>query len=547
MSLAYALLLVAIGANPARLAAISPLSLPSPTVEGTAADTIVVCPGTFRAALEPWLQYRRQQGRRIAVVSNLGSPDDIRGRIREAASGGRLRFVLLVGAADYNMVYDSAIRERCVPMHYAKARVNVLWGSTPTISTDNWYVQGESATDEMPTPALAIGRIPAESPDELQDIVTKIMAYERSTDFGPWRQRMNFVAGTGNFGILADTILESAAQYFLTNSIPAEYRVSMTQGNWQSPYCPDPRRLHQTAIDRLNEGALFWVYIGHGYHRGLARMEVPGGEYPILEIADAEALRCHQGRPIALFLSCFAGAIDARERCLASALLRSPGGPVAVSAGTRVTMPYAMTVMATCMTDEVFATKTETLGEALLHSKQKMLEEASTTDRRRALLDSIASAVSPAAHQLAAERAEHVLMFNLIGDPLLQLRHPKSLRIDAPAKATAGTTLDVAGNCTVDGPGRLELVLRRDLVRDPPPQRGAYPRTAEALAQFQDAYYRANDRCLQAVSLQVRDGRFHAQIDLPASARGMCHFSLLVSGQDDFALGATDVEIVKRP
>ena len=142
---------------------------------------------------------------------------------------------------------------------------------------------------------------------------------------------MNFVAGVGNFGPLADAVLESAASMFLTETIPAEYHVSMTYGNWQSPYCPDPRRFHQTAIERLDEGSLFWVYIGHCGPYETARMAVPGNginsvlrTYPILSTADTTALRGAQGRPIALFLSCLAGALDARGPCLASTLVAAP-------------------------------------------------------------------------------------------------------------------------------------------------------------------------------------------------------------------------------
>ena len=46
-----------------------------------------------------------------------------------------------------------------------------------------------------------------------------------------------------------------------------------------------------------------------------------------------------------MFLSCYAGAIDARRTCLAAEMLRAPGGPVAVVAASRVTMPYATTLL----------------------------------------------------------------------------------------------------------------------------------------------------------------------------------------------------------
>ena len=503
MSPALVVLLLAVAAEPS--------ANPAP-------DTVVVCPTEFRAAMKPWFDLRAGQGHRIAVVSNLGSPEEIRGRIAPLIQGGRLRFLLLVGGADPSLYADAVVRGRSVPMHYAKARVNVKWGSTPTIPTDNWYVQTEKASDENPVPGVAIGRLPAGSPEELAVMVKKIVAYEQSADFGPWRRRMNFVAGVGNFGPLADALLESAARMFLTENIPAEYHVSMTYGNWRSPYCPDPRRFHATAIERLDEGSLFWIYIGHSAPWETARMEVPGGEYPILRTPDVAASAETEGRPIAMFLSCYCGALDARGRCLASALVGSPGGPVAVVAATRMTMPYAITVMATNLTDECFRGRSETLGEALLHAKQNMLQQPDKHDARRAMLDSIATIISPSGKELAAERAEHVLLFNLIGDPLLRLRHPKPLEV-----RTAKTARPEEGESTA---------LRRSTAR----QRwnsscGAIAPPGSALSQrfsgqrrgvgrVDDVYQRANDRCLRTAEVAIREGRFEAIIDVPAEASG---------------------------
>ena len=143
-----------------------------------AIDTVVVCPDDFREALKPWFELRARQGHHIGLLTNLESAEEIRGQILRLVQGGKLRFVLLVGGADPAIYEDAAVRARCVPMHYAKARVNIKWGSTPTIPTDNWYVQGEGASDENPLPSVAIGRLPADTPEELRVMVEKIVAYE---------------------------------------------------------------------------------------------------------------------------------------------------------------------------------------------------------------------------------------------------------------------------------------------------------------------------------------------------------------------------------
>jgi len=516
-------------------------------------DTVAVCPSEFREALQPWIALRARQGHELAVVSSTGSPEDIQGRIREAARGGRLRFVVLVGdawptvalrfsppGADDVIGVDAGLRPRCVPVHRARAKVNALWGSEPHLATDNWYAD----LNDDQVPDLAIGRLTADSPEELSAIISKILVYEQSSDFGLWRQRLNFVAGLGGFGAIADAVLESATRYFLTQGIPAGYRTTMTYGNWRSPFCPDPRLFRLTALERLNEGSWFWVYIGHGYHLGLDRIHTPAGDYPILDASDVADLKSEHGFPIALFLACYTGAIDAREDCLAERMLAAPGGPVAVLAGSRVTMPYGMSVMAKELLDECFRRRTATLGEALLHAKQAMVRPPAADDQQRAMLDTIAGALSPT-KELAAERAEHVLLMNLIGDPLLRLRHPQPVELDLPVEGAAGNRLLVRGRTAVDGLGTAELRMPRGRLRVKCLDRRQYPQTSGQLAALHEEYQVANDGGLASARFAVAQGRFEIQLEVPADAWGACHVSVFVEGRDDCALGAAEVRIVR--
>src|SRR5882757_6829959 len=92
------------------------------------------------------------------------------------------------------------------PREFLPAVVNVKYGSEPQIASDNWYAD----LDDDQLPDVGIGRIPADSPAELTKIVAKILAYERSNDFGAWRQRVNLIAGVGGFSPLVDTVIETA-------------------------------------------------------------------------------------------------------------------------------------------------------------------------------------------------------------------------------------------------------------------------------------------------------------------------------------------------
>ena len=302
------------------------LTLAFSAVPVAAPDTVVVIPPAYLQALHPWIAHRNAQGHRLAFISNAGTEIEIREAIRQYAQAGALRFIVLVGDADPLGAVDPLVRAQCIPAFMVKATVNVRWNSTPEFPTDSWYAD----LDDDGVPDVSIGRLPADSPQELAVMVHKVICYEAAALPGPWRQRVSLIAGIGGFGPLLDPVVELATKKFVTDGIPPEYETSMTYGNWRSPYCPNPHQFHEETVKRFNEGCLFWVYIGHGYPYQLDRVRMPGRSHHILSVADIAKLDNSQGLPVAIFLACYTGAYDQPYDCLAEEMLRAPGGPVAV-------------------------------------------------------------------------------------------------------------------------------------------------------------------------------------------------------------------------
>ena len=511
------------------------------------ADALVVAPREFLPALKPLVDHRQAQGHRFGYIPSTQPAEAIRLAIRQAAAGSKLRFVLLVGDAEPAARTDAGVAARSTPTHLHKAVVNVKWGSEPEIPSDNWYAD----LDDDHQPDLAIGRIPADSPAELSRIVDKILAYERAADFGPWRHRVNFIAGVGGFSPLIDGVLETATSKLLTSGIPAAYDTPMTYGSWRSPYCPDPRLFHDVTVQRHNEGCLFWVYIGHGHATGLDRVSIPGERFHIFDVNDCRQLKAQAGSPIAIMLACYTAAFDQPQDCLGEELLRTPGGPVAVYGGSRVTMPYAMAVMGTGMMEEYFQNRPATLGEAILAAKRRMMQPVDDKDplknANRLLLDGLASIMSPSRELLEEERREHLHLFTLLGDPMLRLAHPQEITLAAPKEAEPGQTLQIAGASELVGRGVLELVCRRDQFKTPPPARERFDPTDKGLAALHDAYVAANDRTWARWGLALPGGQFATEIAIPPECRGPCHVRLLVADGKSYALGATSIYIRPQP
>jgi hypothetical protein len=344
---------------------------------------------------------------------------------------------------------------------------------------------------------------------------------------------------------LADTVLVMTTKRFLTEGVPAAFHTTMTYGSWQSPYCPDPRRFREVTLGRLSEGCLFWIYIGHGRRRYLDQVSVPGGAFPIMDTDDLERMGSGQGLPVALMLACYTGAYDGATDCLAEEMLRTSGGPAAIICGSRITMPYGMAVMADAMMNEFFRSRSETIGQLLLRSKRRMVSEDAENPQRQ-LLDAVAAALSPNSSQLDDERLEHLSLFNLIGDPLMRLRHPGKIQLEAETTLTAGQTIRVTGRSKVAGRGTIELVCRRDRSKTPTATRSRFLPTHEFLDSFNDAYRQINDPVWTSCSFSTTGGPFEVVMDVPVEARGPCHLRAHLEGEGDFALGALDV-FVRRP
>ena len=94
-----------------------------------------------------------------------------------------------------------------MPTHYVPSQVIHRFGGEKAIAGDNWYAD----LDDDQLPDVSIGRLPADSPDDLRTMVDKIIAYERRPAPGNWRRRINLVAGLGGFGAIADAAIEASA------------------------------------------------------------------------------------------------------------------------------------------------------------------------------------------------------------------------------------------------------------------------------------------------------------------------------------------------
>jgi hypothetical protein len=219
------------------------------------------------------------------------------------------------------------------------------------------------------------------------------------------------------------------------------------------------KRFTESVTDRYSQGCRFWVYAGHGMVEQLDR--VPSGPtgIPVLDQNSILKLRCDPSNaPIAVLLCCFTGAIDAGVDSFAERLLMHECGPIAVIAGNRVTMPYGNASLTLGLIDSVYGQgpgetrPADRLGQAWLSAMRRMEEEESSEPSQlRAMIDAVATLVSPAGTRLADERSEHAALYALLGDPLLQLHPPASVKIETATGHDFGQPIQVTVTSPIDG------------------------------------------------------------------------------------------------
>ncbi len=543
------LLSILVAAAPAAEAtAVAPAKPAAPAKLGTVA---VVSPAAWQPALEPWVKHRTAQGWQVELLAPKPNAKLQLADIQQRHTQAPLTALLLIGDA---VAEPTNPLQPLVATQHVASLVFTSWNGEPQIATDLPYADPKNTGQ----PEFAIGRWPVDDKEQLKLVVAKTLAYEASRDFGPWRGRINLVAGIGGFGALTDAAIEQGARTIVLSGLPATYEPTLTFGSWTSPHCPDPRRFAESARARMAEGCLFWVYIGHGQPRGLDWVRMPDRKaYEIMECRDCAALPPPKSAPLAMFLACSTGAFDKPEDCLAEDLLRADSGPVAILASSRVAMPYGLSVFATEALQAGLVERTATLGEIVRLAKVRALQQkdsANNTPRAgaaiRSMLDSIAGLLTPGGHDSRLELIEHAHLLQLFGDPCLKLTYPEQAQLQGPAKAKAGSTIEITAkpNLFLFAPGtklgtvHWELRMPPGRLKESMPAREKYLASNAQWNEMQTTYEAALDPVV-ARQNGAGENPWQASFTLPANAKGEYQVRLWYAHNGGFVAGTHKIVV----
>lgn len=354
------------------------------TAEARGADYIAIVADIegFDKALAPLVEHREQQGMTVTTVPlsqvfdefsyGRQSPAAIRDFLAYAVAEWEPspRYVLLVGDASYDIYNFSTGENRDLLPTYL-----VFTEFAGYVASDTWFTIFD---EETLTPEIAIGRFPVQNVDQLETVVGKTIAYEEAAD-PDWLSRALLVAD------------DEAA--FDTASEELADELSLIGYETQKLYMTENEDIHDDIISALNQGVGIINYIGHG------SIQVWGDE-SVFDTEDADILINGQRLPIFTTFTCLNGYFNHPEvHALAETLMwAEDGGVVAAVAPSGRSLTSQQRPLAAVFFQSLFNGNAETLGEALLLSKEAGADDAGLRDV--------------------------IHTFNLLGDPALHFQMP---------------------------------------------------------------------------------------------------------------------------
>jgi len=519
----------------------APTTRAAPPVNPQRTLLIVHAPALAASAKE-WAAYRTRTGwtverREIAATANPDA-DAQRQAIRQAIRSAHSHAAAsdLSGFAVLLLGDDDALPA----WHFDQTDPLVMDDDRQYIS-DQPYQFADDA-DEIPD--FALGRVPARSDDDARALLRKIEANEAIAVAGnPASGRITYIAGEGHFGAL-DPLLETLFVMMVDRFVPDAFDLSMTYAKASSVYCPPPSHLTATVLERLTEGGVLFNYVGHGHERGLDSLYWNNKRLPILRTRDLQSLDAGSvspmsQRPVAFMSCCSVGHFDlpAGDPSLSEALLFHPTGPVAIISGSRITHPYANTILQKDITHALLIERAPTAGMLDLLADRSLLKQDSD-DRE---LDAIAGMIARQmkwTSSLKDLRVMHARMYNLLGDPATQI---------ALADASVRNLVQADGVLRGESEGIVSgrVTLRIETLRTVIPKADKLIKVEgdsdpDLERKAATNYPLANDRLLQELQGEMKDGGFEIALPNPLPA-GTAVLRVRIEGVDSNGVARTSV------
>ena len=368
------------------LEAVNNLGEPTLRVTGKQADYIIICPEIFFDQAERIRELREElvpENERLSV--EIVSIEDIYAEFSAGTqdpaaikhflhyvyfswNAPRLRYVLFLGDTDYDYRNITGQSKMIIPTYQKDGSTDVS-----SYATDDRYTQLASG-DWDRLPDFAIGRLPAQTPDQLEIMVDKIISYELTPEPGIWRNTITLVADDPlrpSKYVETEHIRDTEG---LASIIPQSIHINkvyLTEypevQDPNSPYIKKPKA-REAFLQKLYNGTLLVNYLGHGSPTVWAQEEV-------FTASDLGLVKTGMRLPFWIAGTCdWAKYDDVNSSCVPEELmLMESNGAVGILSTTRKTYAVFNEILLSDFFDFLFpeanAGRSITVGDAVMLAK----------------------------------------------------------------------------------------------------------------------------------------------------------------------------------
>ncbi len=237
---------------------------------------------------------------------------------------------------------------------------------------------------------------------------------------------MNLVASDSGWGNIFAGLTEFGMQSIIKTELSPDFNYQITNGNYQSVYSLPAEKYPQHIFTTFENGSLWFSYVGHG-GAGIGPARISPHEYSNM-FSDKEIPSFENAQnTIMTFIACTSDE-------LAKSLFASKAGPVATLSSSTITFAYPNTFLQKDLMLLLINDQISTVGEWTRLSKMGYL--IPETNRSfliwftHTYLDNIFDLILGPEPEESIITEEDIIYYqiysyNLLGDPALQIAHPK--------------------------------------------------------------------------------------------------------------------------
>ncbi len=398
------------------------------------ADYVIITHAKFRDSAERLADYRTGRGLRAMVVDiedvydefshSLYDPRAIKKFIAFTNANWQkpaLLYVVLLGDATYLMDKDAAADatlESYIPSYMINTK---SFGMT---SSDNYFacVSGDDAL-----PDVYLGRLPANTVDDAESMIDKIISYETQGLAEEWRRHITLASGNGDF-------FNMSAQNLVDNYLPKWLVTSRLSTEYTSPFF----NTTEDFVNWMNSGQNIINFLVHGSGEQIA-------DAKLFEKDDILRLSNQDRYAFAVTMSCYIGHFDhPQKNSLGEVLFTTPNkGIMGMFGSAGKSYLYSDYFFNAAVFDGIVNKGWSTLGEITTNAKYELIAQTKGF-------------------------WEPVHNFLLIGDPATRLHLPdnsidlalsKKVLAEGDALRLNGATPSTNGALQIEALGPMDSVL----------------------------------------------------------------------------------------